>query len=187
MAVVFSGFGNGLDQSIAVEGIDLIEGHNRDHQPVAHIRPGDGPSKPDDAIKVPGLRRGTQGLHQQTEVRRVAWNQDVGFQAFDGHHPAQLPHQVAVLRLGKHGVKRLPVREPGRLGPPRGLGKFLLHRKSREARFNPADGIDVAGGGGGSTVGGGRRSASRTRLGRERACRRSRGRGYWRRGVIPAG
>ena len=118
--------------AVHVERIQLIEHHDGDHEPIAQLRRGDGATHTDDDIHVGWAGCGTKGLHQQVKVRGVAGLQDIGLQALDGQHPAQLPRQVAVLALGQHPVEHFPIGEPGSVRAPGGLGEFLFHRKARE-------------------------------------------------------
>ena len=69
---------------------------------------------------------------RQPDVSWIAKDQDVGLQALNGHHPAQLTEKIPALRLGKDAVKRLPVSQPGRCSPLDGLGELL----STEGRGN---------------------------------------------------
>ena len=142
-------FGDRLDQRVAVEGINLVEDHDGHHQPVAHRRRSDGALHADDARPGPGAGRGTQRLHQQAEVRRIARNQDVGFQPLDGHDPAELAYQVTVLRPATARLCSAcrSVRPLVSARPVAWANSFSTETL-REARLNSADGVDLAGSGG---------------------------------------
>src|SRR5215208_6156541 len=66
-----------LDKRVDVEGVDLVEAHYGDHQPVTRLRWCDRSSDTDDYIDVRGAGAGANGLHQQIEVQRVTRLQDV--------------------------------------------------------------------------------------------------------------
>src|SRR5574340_391007 len=55
---------DGFNERIAVEGIYLIENHNRNHQPIAHLGWGDGSSYTNNNINVQGARGTTDGIYQ---------------------------------------------------------------------------------------------------------------------------
>src|SRR4051794_7499900 len=51
-----------VDEFVAVEGVQLVDHDDRDHQPVARLWWGDGAAHADDHVDVGGTRAGPDGL-----------------------------------------------------------------------------------------------------------------------------
>jgi hypothetical protein len=71
---------DGFDKGFPIERVDLVESHNRNHQPVAQFRRSNCPFCSDYYVHVHWARRGTKGFDQEIEVHGITHLQDVGFQ-----------------------------------------------------------------------------------------------------------
>ena len=50
-------------------------------------------------VLIHGAELRLDRVDEQIEVRRIAWPQQIGLDALNAQHPAQLPRKVAVLAL----------------------------------------------------------------------------------------
>jgi hypothetical protein len=82
-----------LHEVLDIKGIDLLEGEQRHHQAIAGLGRRQRAAHADHDIEVGGLRPCPQCLEQQVEISWVARPQQIGLQALDRQHPAELAHK----------------------------------------------------------------------------------------------
>src|SRR5262249_32897738 len=84
-------------QRIPIERIKLIEGDDRNNQAIAHLGWGQRSAHSDNEIDITRPRVRPQCFDEQTPIRRIAGDDEISFEPADGHHPAELLDQIAVL------------------------------------------------------------------------------------------
>src|SRR5262249_43011148 len=107
--------GNGSDQRVARERVDLIEEHDRNHQPVAIVRRCYRAAEADycaDPRAVMRLRPGDEKI----DICKIARLQDVGLEPLNCEHPTHLPCEIAILALRQDLMEGLLIRPSCRLG-----------------------------------------------------------------------
>src|SRR5260370_32697118 len=104
------------NERITVKGVDLVKYDSRNHESCTPFWGSGGSKHADDDINIYRAGGGTESFYQKIDISRISRPENISIQTFNRQHPAELTHQITILRLREDRLDRLSICQSRRLG-----------------------------------------------------------------------
>src|SRR5260370_12392522 len=115
------------NELITLKGVDLVKDDSRNHDSCPPFWGGGGYKPADDDINIERAGGGTESFYQKIDISRISRPENISIQTFNRQHPAELTHQITILRLREDRLDRLSICQSRCLCSSSSLSKFLFH------------------------------------------------------------